>query len=269
MANKTPLAAWLYSVREELSPSITRLSGTTTLMPSLFDFSTKITWNGVDAEGRGVDEIREIAFEKSVAECIERIICISKNIDSVGLSVSGGDHNSEAHSKFEALERYYLNNHLQNGILLKQIKPELELIKDFNELNPNCEINFYEMLTPTSIFGLVCRVKEKDQIAFGFALSESLIESQRRSFLEAIPSFAWMKLKNFENAKTANLPWQISSEFILKISPLLAADGVHTKVDQSLPELTRQPVNYHDISILKNAPIKVLLYKVKTLGSEK
>ena len=31
------------------------------------------------AEGRGVDEIREIAFEKSVAECIERIICISKN----------------------------------------------------------------------------------------------------------------------------------------------------------------------------------------------
>lgn len=269
MANKTPLAAWLFSKRGELEPNFTEFMGTSSLVPGLFDFSTKIKWHDVEIEGRGVDECREIALEKSVAECIERIICVERSIDSIGLAVSGGIHNPEAHSRFEALERYYLNQHLEKNILFQKTPSEIDFDKSLKERNPKCEITFFQMITPESLFGVVCQIEENNKMSFGFALSESLIESQRRSFLEAIPSFSWLKIKNEKNHTNSKVPWQISEEFISRISPLLNTVVQHKKTDLVIPELLREEIDCIDIPVLNSAPIQVSRYNVKTSGGKK
>lgn len=189
MAHKTPLATWLYLNRAVLAPTFTEFKGTGELVPGLFDFSTKLMWQGTEVEGRGVDNNREIAFEKSVAECIERIICVSKSIDSIGLAVSGGSHCPESHAKFEALERFYLNEHLENKIPFREVKSEIVLPNSFLDMKNDCEVRFFKMATPNNLFGLVCQISDPERKSFGFALSDSMEISQRRSFLESIPSF--------------------------------------------------------------------------------
>ena len=120
MANKTPLASWLYSKRQELNPKFKEFNWPTRVFPGVFDFATTITWNGIESNGRGVDSQREIALEKSVAEAIERLICKSIGFDSVGFALAG-THDPEDHAKFEAMERYFLNIHLEEKIPFYQI----------------------------------------------------------------------------------------------------------------------------------------------------
>lgn len=268
MAHKTPLAAWLYLNRSVLAPTFTEFRGTGELVPGLFDFSTKIVWEGAEIEGRGVDDRREIAFEKSVAECIERIICAVKNINSVGLAVSGGSHCPEAHAKFEALERFYLDEHLKKRMPLTEIKSEFLLTSSFLDINSECEVRFFKMATPTNLYSLVCQIADTERKSFGFAMSDSMENSQRRSFLESIPSFCWLKNKNELNQSVSSVPWQISKEFISKIGPLLGSIPVNDFRKSFLPNLVSEKVNYSDIPILKSAPLKVSKYKVANISGD-
>lgn len=268
MAHKTPLASWLYINRSVLAPTFTEFKGMGELVPGLFDFSTKVLWEGAEIEGRGVDGQREIAFEKSVAECIERIICVEKNIESVGLAVSGGSHCPEVHAKFETLERFYLNEHLKNAIPLLEVKSEIPLPSTFLDMNPECDVRFFQMATPPNLFGIVCQISDIERKSFGFAMSDSNENSQRRSFLESIPSFCWLKNKNELNQSVSTVPWQISKEFISKISPLLGTTLVDEFRKSFLPNLVSEEINYSDIPILKSAPLKVSKYKVANISGD-
>ena len=268
MAHKTPLATWLYLNRSVLAPNFTEFKGTGELVTGIFDFSTKIVWQGTEIEGRGVDDNREIAFEKSVAECIERIICAAKNIDSIGLAVSGGSHCPRSHAQFEALERFYLDEHLQKKLPLSEVKSDIILANTFLAINPECDVRFFQMATPTNLFGLVCQISDTERKSFGFALSDSMENSQRRSFLESIPSFCWLKTKNQLNQSASTLPWQISKEFISKISPLLGSIPVNDFRKSFFPKLVSEEVNYSDIPILKSAPLKVSKYKVANMSGD-
>lgn len=268
MAHKTPLASWLYINRFVLAPTFTEFKGTGELVPGLFDFSTKILWEGFEIEGRGVDGQRKIAFEKSVAECIERIICAAKNINSIGLAVSGGSHCPEAHAKFETLERFFLDEHLKKGIPILEVKSEVLLANTFLDVNSECDVRFFQMATPPNLFGLVCQISDTERKSFGFALSDSMENSQRRSFLESIPSFCWLKTKNQLNQTASTLPWQISKEFISKIGPLLGSIPVNDFRKSFFPKLVSEEVNYSDIPILKSAPLKVSKYKVANMSGD-
>lgn len=268
MAHKTPLATWLYLNRSVLAPTFTEFKGTGELVPGLFDFSTKIMWQGTEIEGRGVDNRREIAFEKSVAECIERIICAAKNINSIGLAVSGGSHCPQTHAQFEALERFYLDEHLEKKIQLSEVKSDVILANTFLAMNPECEVRFFQMATPTNLYGLVCQISDAERKSFGFALSDSMENSQRRSFLESIPSFCWLKNKKEFNHSELSVPWQISKEFIAIISPLLGTTLVNNFCNSYLPTLIAEEINYSNIPILKSAPLKVSKFKVTNIRGD-
>jgi hypothetical protein len=268
MAHKTPLAAWLYLNRSKLDPKFTEFKGTGEFLPGLFDFSTRINWNGVELEGRGVDERREIAFEKSVAECIERIICVEKNITSVGLAVSGEGHDPNSHARFEALERHYLNEHLQRRIYLKKIEFKNNLVQAFLSNNPDCKVEFFKMLTPNHLHGLVCRISGVNRNAFGFALSESSHDSERRSFLEAIPSFAWLKANADAKMKNQNIPWQISNDFISNISPLLGDSFIKHLQILIFPNLVFEIIDYSNIRILNTISMSAVRYTATASESE-
>lgn len=268
MALKTPLAAWLYLNRSKLDPIFTEFKGSGELLPGLFDFSTRINWKGVELEGRGVDERREIAFEKSVAECIERIICVEKNINSLGLAVSGEGHNPDSHAKFEALERYYLNEHLQKRIYLKKVESRNSLVETFLGNNPDCKVEYFKMLTPNHLHGLVCWISGSNRYAFGFALSESSHDSKRRSFLEAIPSFAWLKTNTDSDLRNQNIPWQISNDFISNISPLLGNSSTQKLQNLTFPNLVFEKIDYSNIKILNTLSMNAVRYTVKATESE-
>lgn len=255
MANKTPLASWLYSKRQELNPKFKEFNWPTRVFPGVFDFATTITWNGVESNGRGVDSKREIALEKSVAEAIERLICKSIGFDSVGFALAG-THDPEDHAKFEAMERYFLNKHLEDKIQFSQIIFENEDIRKFRSVNANATIEFYRMQTPKHIFGMVCLMKSSPTTALGFGLSESLEKSVQRSMFEALPNYAW--LTDVEKNHSEEMPWHIEPNFLSKIEPLFLSPFNQTDASAvTLPALTQVEVLKSELAILADAPIRL------------
>ncbi|MBL7545522.1 MAG: hypothetical protein JNL11_17010 [Bdellovibrionaceae bacterium] len=265
MANKTPLASWLYTKRNELSPSFTELKTTSALLPGLFDFSTEITWNGITAKGRGLDSHREIALEKAVAESFERLICMTKNIDSTGMAVSGGAFDPRVHAKNELLERFYLKNHLRNHIPFKSIPAHSKLVAEFKEINPAVGIQFYQMLTPASLHGVVCKLQGNGQTSFGFSFSDSLEKAVELSLVEAIPSFLWLTTKNIELSDKER-PWHVSESFFQEMTPLLSQTVMETQEACPAPNVGEVDFDFSEISVFKNSPLTVARFAILADG---
>lgn len=260
MANKTPLATWLYSKRTELNPRFREFKWPSKILPGIFDFSTTIVWNGIEAEGRGVDARREVALEKSVAESIERLICKINGFDSVGFAVAG-THDPTSHAHFEALERHFLDRHIESRLPFQFIESSEKISKEFQSLNVGAEVLFYRMATPKNLFGVVCSIgSSKHANSLGFALSESLEDSSRRAILEALPNYAWLNDKdtNVGYGHTDSVPWHVGADFLAKINPLLkVTDESQIRLSRfELPKLQRVDIPIAAISILKDAPIQ-------------
>lgn len=262
MANKTPLATWLYSKRLELNPRFKEFNWPARVFPDLYDFSTTISWNGVEAKGRGVDSSREIALEKSVAEAIERLICKSLGFVSVGFALAG-THDPADHAKFEAMERFFLKQHLDSKIPFHQISIETEDVQKFRQLNPKSTISFFRMQTPPEFYGVVCSMKsaEGDATAVGFGLSDSLEKSMQRSMREALPNFAWFTEEDKDPVE--ELPWHIDQKFLARMEPLFTtAVNEPQNLRPAMPSLSRIDVEKSAIAILSNAPIQMARYVV-------
>ena len=273
MANKTPLATWLYSKRTELNPRFREFNWPGKFLPGLFDFSTTIVWDGIEAEGRGVDARREIALEKSVAESIERLVCKINGFDSVGFAVAG-THDPTLHAQFEALERYFLDRHIESRSPFQFIESSETISKEFRSLNVGAEISFHRMATPEHLFGIVCSIDSPKQASsLGFALSESLEDSFRRATLEALPNYAWLNDKDsdvgYEDAGL--IPWHVGSDFLEKINPLLkTANETKNKMSTfELPKLQKIDVPHSAISVLRDAPIQTARFIVQAAGELK
>lgn len=261
MANHTPLATWLYSKRTELNARFREFNWPSMIFPGVFDFETKISWNGIEAEGRGVDTRREIALEKSVAEALERLICKTIGFDSVGFAVAG-THNPSQHAKFERLERFYLEEHLEKSIPFSKVKLDCSEFQKLKAFLPSAEIELYRMNTTPNLFGIVSKIYLPDskKSSLGFALSNDLESSARRAFFEALPSFAWML--SGEKLESSELPWHLKLNFIEKIEELLSNSEDLPPNQISSPTLLLVEENLSSLPILKNAPIKMARYEI-------
>ena len=269
MANKTSLAAWLYLNRQALNPRFTEFSWPERFLSGLFDFSTVLTCDGVDAEGRGVDTRREIALEKSVAEAIERLLCKKLGFDSVGFAVAA-TIDPMPHARFEALERFYLEKHIQTKTPFQKITATCELAERFRSQNSNSEISFYRMATTDNIFGVVCLIVsiQSQKRSLGFALSDTLDNCLRRSLLESLPNFAWLieKDTNIEITEPTT-PWHIDSNFLEKIVPLLEKENSGKKIRTfQIPILKNVEVVHSQITILKDAPLRTSRFILEAEG---
>ncbi|GIL16878.1 MAG: hypothetical protein BroJett040_06290 [Oligoflexia bacterium] len=264
MANHTPLASWLYSKRTQLNARFREFNWPSRIFPGVFDFETTISWKGIEANGRGVDSSREIALEKSVAEAIERLICLTLGFDSVGFAIAG-THDPSQHAKNECLERFFLNEHLKNGTSLYNATVDFPEAEKLKILAPTAEVSFYRMNTPKNLFGISCRIHLADskKTSLGFALSETLDHAARRSFFEALPSFAW--LASDEKLELNELPWHLKTEFIEKLESLFAEDD-RLKADQmKSPSLSSIELDLTSLPIFEGAPIQTARYQIASL----
>ncbi len=240
MANTNPITKWLISRKELFNLSFTQYGWPERYLPTLYDFTAQISVNGVTSQGRGTDFIAEVAIEKASAEAIERYLCKLLKMDSVGFSVSGFVSATE-HAKFEALERYHLNRHLELKIPFRRIDESaidaalMQMINQLEDNSPSTFISFHQMHTPIDEYGVVCCIEDTklNVFSFGFAFSKSVDHSLRRSLIEAIPNFVALKenkaISNFENslpnALQENKPWHLSQTFHSQISPLIFDDS--------------------------------------------
>lgn len=258
MANKTPLARWLYNNKSAFQAEFKELKWPEVYGIAISDFVTTLKVDGKIIEGRGADLSRDVALEKSVSEAIERYICQSLGFNSVGLSVSGVI-DTEIHAINEIYERYYLDQHLKNNIPLFnytcKIGPSTGFDK-FAERN-NLTVEHYLMNTPETKFGLVCKISSLDQqkTAFGFALSQNIEDAVDKSFYEALPNYAWLDLEK-KNTKL-EIPWHLEKDFIERLNSLFF-DRKH-KIDFVFPDPKIIPVdvNWQSLPLLKDIDLKI------------
>lgn len=260
MANKTPLAAWLYSNRSELKPRFIELDWPRRWLPELFDFVTEIEWQGLRVEGRGVDENREIALEKSVSESIERLICARLNISSEGVAVSAALDPS-THARNELLERYYLKEHLRLRRAFIEISPEQVVFPQYSLRGNKPNVSFSRMATPSQVHGIVCSITsiEGQTKSCGFALDSDLGAAFRRSFLEAVPNFAWLS----EEPLSDVVPWQIEKAFSENLESLLNSGRSELSADViDVPRTMEDELNFRHITPLIDSPLRVARWSV-------
>ena len=262
MANKNPLSSWLYLNKKELNPKFIEFTWPKRILPDLFDFSTTIEWNGLKAEGRGVEQDRELALEKSIAEAIERLVCHQFNHNSVGMAVAGS-FDPTGNAKNEAYERYFLVHHIKNNLPFDAIEFKNDLAKKFIELNPNAQISFFKMLTSKDTHGVVCSISSTNNKtrALGFSLTESTETSAYKAMIEALPNYAWILEDNDELLKR-HLPWHLRKDFLDKIEPLIENSDSVFKNFLALPKLKKIEIPISNIPILKTPEIQIARYVV-------
>lgn len=289
MANTNPITKWLISRKEIFNLSFTQYGWPERYLPTLYDFTAQISANGFTSQGRGTDFSAEVAIEKASAEAIERYLCKVLKMDSVGFSVSGFVSATE-HAKFEALERYYLNRHLKIKIPFRRIDESaidatlMQMINQLEENSPSTFVSFHQMHTPINEYGVVCFIEDTklNVFSFGFAFSNNLGHTLKRSFIEAIPNFAAQKEKeltartktSFSTHLQENKPWHLSQKFHSQMLPLIfdGSDLVNTKLENEkfeVLEFETLQINLDAVPELDTCPIDPVKVVIKKKEASK
>ena len=256
MADKNPIASWLFSKRSFFNPNFTEFDWPARYFPGLSDFSTRLQIIGIPYEGRGVDESPLIALEKSVAEAVERFIWKRLGLSFHGFAVSGSE-NSRSHAMCEALERYFLYMHLTEKIPFLKIAVSAtsqKIVTQFQKFNSESGVSFYHMASPSPFSGVVCRIQAPDQSIFlGFALSYNENRSISKAFCEAVANFAWGR-ENKAQVDAKEIPWHLSANFVSKIQPLFSGDLSSFRTIET-PKLELTAVAVENIGELEGCPL--------------
>lgn len=244
MANKNPIAQWLYNNLDQYNVSFTMATWPRKYGFSLYDFEVRCDFKGMTLLARGVDEVKDIALEKACSELLEKMICLSVDTNSEGMAASA-IIDTKNHARNEALERYYLKSHLKKKVGFDEaVCSESDFIREIKR-QFNCSVQFFRMKAPSDNFGVVCKISSQVQstaFSYGFSLGESLEIAINKSLIEALPNFIW-KAENPE-ANTENV-WQISNDFNSRISPLL--NQHENKVEIQSPALIEVLINTNDL----------------------
>jgi hypothetical protein len=263
MANQETVIGLLFSVKESIKLDITEYEWPKDYKLNYFDFAVSFEHEGHKLIGRGVDKTESLAIEKAASEAIERLICYTNNINSVGLSVGIG-YDCDEHSKFEALERYYLNEHVSKKIKLsKHNISASDLINDFVKKNNQVKINFFKMLTPKDTFGIICILYQGENRSIGFSYSNDERTAFEKSFIESLPNLAEI-LKN--KYKDENKPWHLKGEFIDQIELLENSENEIKLYLVKNPALEKVKINLDKISFLSGSKLRAVKYIVKDVA---
>jgi hypothetical protein len=274
MAHKTPIARWMLNNRDRVNPSFVKYEWPSRYFSGVADFSSTISVDGIEASGRGIDIDQDLALEKSAAESIERYICRSLNIDSVGLAVSG-EAGAEGHAKREALERYFFGKHQRAKIPFVKVvdgSAEFEATRkireEFERRNGSVgQLSFFRMAVSLPFHGYVVIISSEGfAICLGLALNVDARRASLSAFFEAMSCFARFRDDpiQFEIERKANSDyWNCDPRFLSELNTLFksatsAASPIPT------PRLVPVALDISGIDILRDCPIS----PVKFLAEE-
>jgi len=271
MVDKNAITHWLITHKDLFKLAYKQYDWPDRYSLGLYDFSCHLNFENIKSEGRGTSTDPDLAIEKASAEVIERYICLKLNIPSVGVAVSG-EKSALIHAQNEALERYYLNNHLELKWPFKKVDlanhSTASLSALLNKLTSSFKmvnIDFYQMHTPPDNVGIICSIQhlEANFYSFGFSFDSEYSTGLERSFLEAIPNIAAIS-----NDDLSKRPWHLSDDFKARLLPLLSNSVNYPEKDFPLtsPQLEIESLNMDLFPELKNCPINPV--RVNILNSK-
>jgi hypothetical protein len=265
MAHQTPIARWVLNNRDRLNPSFVKFDWPTRYFNGVADFAATISVDGIEAFGRGIDTDQNLAIEKSAAEAVERFICQSLKIDSVGVAVSG-EVGAVDHAEREALERHFFFEHqrLQRPFIpvasdSHGLPIVAEIISAFDRRNENAgKLTFFKMAAPVPYHGYVATIAVNGQVRFiGLALHSDAHKSVYRAFFEAMANFARFRddAPKFETEWSSNSDaWTCDPRYLNKLIYLFSEEA-QSGPTLLLPKWSSVPLNISGLHILSGCPI--------------
>jgi ribosomal protein S12 methylthiotransferase accessory factor YcaO len=191
MAYQEKLSQWILSNAKNLNLKIIHLDWTKKYFEGLYDLVISIEINSEKFEGRGADYDKDIALLKGFSEAIERFVCKSNHISSIGVAAHYNQDLAKENALFEFIERYSIAYHLKNGIGMKRISTKEHLVdtKQFGAVK--MQTHQFLMKTPEGLFGVFAIAEgsqSKTQIGgiMGAAVCETLEEALNKSLIECL-----------------------------------------------------------------------------------
>lgn len=249
MARNNPIASWLYLNRQVYDVQFTKMKWTANFDIALSDFEVCCSFKGKKLTGRGVDLDKDIALEKASSELLERMICADLGIDTVGVAASVVIDAKE-HAKFEALERYFLKQHIGSQVSLKECFVELPLNHALTK-KLDCSIRFFEIQTLPGDKGIVAQITSDDFFSYGFSYGNNWSRVAEKALIEALPNYAWKLLKT----DTKESPWQVSDSFHKEFAPLIMQSSSNNEIPK--PKLQEATIDSKNLFCSDLAGLKI------------
>lgn len=121
MANNQRLGQWALNQAKALKLHVNRLEWIGDFFPGFIDLQVKIEIDFKIFEGRGSDLDKDVALAKGLTEAIERFICFSNRITSLGVAGHYDIEKAKENAFLEFIERSLLSYHYENKIPMRKL----------------------------------------------------------------------------------------------------------------------------------------------------
>ena len=146
MVDHKRLIPWILANQDFLDLRVTDYDWITSAFSSMKDLGAKLKIEGTLYTGRGADMDEDTALSKAVCEAVERFVCQTHHISSLGVAGHSEVKLAAQNSQLEFVERYALWMQCHGYSLF-----ELTGCEVFNFENKNTPIDIYEAQTEHGI----------------------------------------------------------------------------------------------------------------------
>lgn len=230
-----------------------------------FDFEASIAIGNERFCGRGTDLSETLAFEKAIAEAVERAVCAHLGISTVGVAVHTNEVGAREHSRREFIERYLFNKHrhegaplIEDGALLMDIEPNAAL----------GTARFFRTVAAGSSIAIICVLTRANQRFLGL----SLVTNEGRAaaahaYLEAARNSAAFSSDSAEFlAEVKRNPdlWCCDTQLI---DGLLSKSASERQRQVQLPTMIQTRLAPQELAGLGNCPAVVIRTQEEAKGA--
>ncbi len=220
------------------------------------DFEASFSVGNSQSYGRGTDLSQALAFEKAIAEAVERAVCAHFGISTVGVAVHTEEAEAREHSRREFLERYLFNRHRGEGAPLTEI---FDLEKGFSTHPDLGSDRFFRTVGAGSSFAIVCVLNRQDQKFLGLSLTANdRKDDASHAYLEAARNSAAFSTDSagfLEEVKINSDLWCCDNSLI---EDLISKSVRHGGEQIQLPTITQTKLAHQEITGLEDCPSVVI-----------
>ena len=218
----------------------------------LYDFEVRLTVDGFLGVGRGTDAVETVALEKAIAEAVERAVCASVRISSMGVAAHIRRDLSENNAYREALERFAFERHLREKRSFSPVQP-----RSVQTLIP--EMRFYRMDLPAPFFALICFLDVGDGRFLGLSCETDIEAAFEKATFEVLRNFAVYQdnPSTFQKEVETNSDlWCCRQDFLSQVEALFSESSFE-KDSFPLPSHLFETIQISHLLTLHDCPVVV------------
>lgn len=252
MARQESLIQWASSSRHRICLDAKEFDWAWKNGIQLFDFEVCLKIDGFTGVGRGSDSSETRALEKAISEAIERAVCASLRIPSVGVACHTNARYASENACLEALERYTFEKHIRESINFCPVQIEA---------NPLAaaipDARFFSMSVPDPFKGMICFHSEGNEKFIGLGCDMDPRKAAGKAALEVLRNCAAFRddPKSFQEivGRDPNF-WCCDSKVLSSIERLLTIDIPTPAESHSNVTLNTEKIDLSHLPSLADCP---------------